>query len=100
MSEETSRIDDEITEQITKIAEASTKIDLDLVQYLYDDIDKFKAYARKNNISTVRLTLLILHGIERGLVAYGKLEWKMIKELIAISKTALSKLMKSSEKEK
>ena len=86
-------IDKKIAEQIEEVAKQSAQIDLALAEYIRHDIDEIKAYAKKHNISDSKLILLILKGIEKGLLQYGKIKIETIAQLLKIAKDELEKYL-------
>ncbi|HHH73051.1 MAG TPA: hypothetical protein ENL04_04430 [Sulfuricurvum sp.] len=94
MTDPETEIDQKITQQIKKVAEQSAQIDLALAQYIRDDIETIKAYAKQHGISNARLMLLILKGIERGLIQYGKIKLETIAKLLKMAEKELRKYIR------
>ncbi len=82
-----------IAEQIEEVAKQSAQIDLALAEYIRRDIAEIKAYAKKHHISDSKLILLVLKGIEEGLVQYGKIKIETIAKLLKIAKDELEKYL-------
>jgi hypothetical protein len=94
MTDPETEIDQKITLQIKQVAEQSAQIDLALAQYIRDDIEAIKAYAKQHGISNARLLLLILKGIEQGLIQYGKIKLETIAKLLKMAEKELRKYIR------
>ncbi len=91
MAADDPNLDDRIAEQIRELAEKSAELELALVDYIADDLDEIRAYAKQQGIPPAEVALLVLKGIEKGLLQYGKVEWELIVELLKKVKNELRK---------
>lgn len=89
-------ISDKIAQQIQEIAEVSLELDLKILEYIKEDYEEIKALAKEQGLSQTQLIVEVLKGIEKGLIASGKLTLSAIKRILASAKKYLEELAAAS----
>ena len=89
-------ISDKIAQQIQEIAEVSLELDLKILEYIREDYEEIKALAKEQGLSQTQLIVEVLKGIEKGLIASGKMTLAAIKRILASAKNYLEELIAAS----
>jgi hypothetical protein len=99
MEKDEGALDEMIAGQIEELAEKSAELELALAEYLANDIEAIKSYAQRHDIPRTEVAALVLRGIEKGLVQYGKVEWNLIVQLLKKTKDELRKYLPFKKEE-
>ncbi len=82
-----------IATQIREVAEESARIDLTVADFIAEDIDDIKRYAKERGLSAAQTIALVLKGLEIGLLDYGKIKFETVVTLLEKAKEQLRRLL-------
>jgi uncharacterized protein (UPF0216 family) len=85
-------IGEKIAKQIAQIAKESVEIDIEVIQFLKEDLEEIRNIAKEKNISSKKLVLQILEGIKDGLIESGKITVEEIRKILGRSEEELHDL--------
>jgi EAL domain-containing protein (putative c-di-GMP-specific phosphodiesterase class I) len=85
-------IGEKIAKQIAQIAKESVEIDIEVIQFLKEDLEEIRNIAKEKNISSKKLVLQILEGVKDGLVESGKITVEEIRKILGRSEEELHDL--------